>query len=128
MRILKHATVGHYDLDESNEPMRYRNAILGIIIGMAYLVGFPNKMGLTVWIAVAFFLIYYFLSIGITRMRAESGAPAHDLYIMGADYTLATFLGTRFLGRQNLTALSFFFFFNRAHRSHAMPINSKGLN
>ena len=125
-RILKHAAVGRSGLDESNEPMRYRNAILGIILGLAYLVGFSYKMGLTIWIAVAFFLIYYFLSIGITRMRAESGAPAHDLHVMGADYTLATFLGTRFLGRQNLTVLSFFFFFNRAHRSHAMPHQLEG--
>ena len=67
-RILKHTAVGRSGLDESNEPIRYWNAILGIILGLAYLVGFSYKMGLTIWIAVAFFLICYFLSIRITRM------------------------------------------------------------
>ena len=94
---------------------------LGIVIGLVYLIGFAYNMGLTTWIATLFFLIYLFLSVGITRMRAESGARAHDLHIMGADHTLAAFLGTRFSGRQNLTAITFFFFFNRAHRSHVMP-------
>ena len=127
IRIFRYAIIDRKsDLDDSNEPMRYRTAILGIVIGLAYLIGFASKMGLTTWIAALFFLIYLFLSIGITRMRAESGAPAHDLHVMGADYTLATFLGTRFLGRQNLTAITFFFFFNRAHRSHAMPHQLEG--
>ena len=127
IRIFRHALIERKsDLDESNEPIRYRTAILGIVIGLAYLIGFSHSMGLTSWIATLFFLIYLFLSVGITRMRAESGAPAHDLHIMGADYTLAAFLGTRFLGRQNLTAITFFFFFNRAHRSHAMPHQLEG--
>ena len=62
IRIFRHAIIEREsDLDESNEPMRYRTAILGIVIGLAYLIGFASKMGLTTWIAALFFLIYLFL-------------------------------------------------------------------
>lgn len=124
--IIKRVTTGRSQLDDSTEPMRYRTAVLGILLGLAYLIGFANKMGLNIWVGITFFAIYYALSIGITRMRVESGAPAHDLHYMGADYTLAATLGTRVLDRQNLTAMSFFYFFNRAHRSHPMPHQLEG--
>ena len=59
-------------------------------------------------------------------MRVESGAPAHDLHFMGPDYALPAILGSRGMGGSNLTALSFLFFFNRAHRSHPMPHQLEG--
>ena len=108
-------------IDDSDEPMRYRTAFLGIVAGMAYLIFFCYKMGMSVWVGIAVFVIYYMLSMGITRMRVESGAPAHDLHFMGPDYSIPAAVGTRKLGGNNLTALSFMFFFNRAHRSHPMP-------
>jgi hypothetical protein len=108
-------------LDDSTEPMSYRMAVLGIILGMGILVFFFVSAGMSVWIAISAFIIYYALSTGITRMRAESGAPAHDLHFMGPDYMLPAIAGARKLGAANLTVLSYFFSFNRAHRSHPMP-------
>jgi len=119
--VLKQAVLGKSRIGDSYEPLRYRTAVLGIIAGVVYLILFFYKMGMSIWVGVAVFGIYYMLSIGITRMRVESGAPAHDLHFMGPDYVIPATVGTRKLGANNLTALSFVFSFNRAHRSHPMP-------
>ena len=108
-------------LDDSTEPMSYRMSVIGVIVGVGLLVFFCVSAGMSVWVAIAAFSIYYALSTGITRMRAESGAPAHDLHFMGPDYMIPAITGARKLGAANLTVLSYFFSFNRAHRSHPMP-------
>ncbi len=119
--VFKQITRGRSTLDESVEPMRYRTALIGLLLGSIYLIAFSVKIGISITLGIAFFVIYFALSTGITRMRVESGAPAHDLHFMGPDYALPALLGSRGMGGANLTALSFLFFFNRAHRSHPMP-------
>lgn len=122
--VLSHAILGRSKsekLDDSSEPMRYRTALIGLLVGLGFLILFCHRAGMSLWVAVACFGIYYTLSLGITRMRAESGAPAHDLHFMGPDYSIPAAVGVRRLGPANLSALTWFFFFNRAHRSHPMP-------
>ena len=108
--VFKQVFTGRSNLDESVEPMRYRSAIVGIILGCAYLIAFSVKIGISISLGIAFFAMYFALSTGITRMRVESGAPAHDLHFMGPDYALPAILGSRGMGGPNLTALSFLFF------------------
>ena len=55
------------------------------------------------------------LVAAITRMRAEMGVPVHDMHNGGPDQLIRPTLGTRRLGAANLTILSMFWFFNRAH-------------
>ncbi len=124
--VFKQITTGRSSLDESVEPMRYRTAIAGIVLGCIFLIAFSVKIGISISLGIAFFAMYFALSTGITRMRVESGAPAHDLHFMGPDYALPAILGSRGMGGSNLTALSFLFFFNRAHRSHPMPHQLEG--
>jgi hypothetical protein len=77
---------------------------------------------MSVWVAFAFFAIYFALSTTLTRIRAELGPPAHDMYGSGPDHILTMFLGTRRLGAQNLTTFSLFYWINReAYRSHPVP-------
>jgi hypothetical protein len=111
---------------EFREPIQYRTALLLGISGFAFLVLFCVKAGVSMWAAFFFLLIYFLLSLGITRMRAELGAPGHDLHYMGPERVLVTTLGTRTLGAQNLTIFSLFYFFNRAYRCHPMPHQLEG--
>jgi hypothetical protein len=66
-------------------------------------------------------LIYFALSVAITRMRAELGPPVHDLHFSGPDEMITQSIGTANISARNLTALNFFWWFNRAYRSHPMP-------
>src|SRR5690349_11076606 len=109
------------EIDDSAEPMSYRSALIGIVLGVAALVIFSSYAGMTWWIGILFFLIYFALALAITRMRAELGTPIHDLHFTGPDWIMAQGFGTRNLNPHTLTAFSMFFWFNRAYRGHPMP-------
>ena len=115
------------DLDDRNEPMQYRTAVLGLIGVMVFLICFCYRGGATVLITIGFFVLYYAISIAITRMRAELGTPVHDLHYSGPDEILTRTIGTRKLGRGNLVMFSMFWFINRAYRSHPMPASTGGI-
>ncbi|MDE2126339.1 MAG: hypothetical protein KGJ62_07100 [Armatimonadetes bacterium] len=108
-------------LDDSLEPMRYRWAIVGIVIGFSGLVIYSMILGMSWWLAIAFFVMYFALAVAITRMRAELGTPIHDLHFTGPDQVLTRVGGTKVFSTSNLTVMSLYFWFNRAYRGHAMP-------
>jgi hypothetical protein len=110
------------EIDDRDEPLRYRWAFLGLALGFSGLVAFSVALGLAWWLAVLFFLLYLALALAITRMRAELGTPVHDLTFTGPDLTLTDLLGTQSIGPAGLGALSIFFWFNRAYRAHPMPV------
>jgi hypothetical protein len=109
------------EIDDSDEPLRYRWAFVGLAGGLAGLVAFSVALGLAWWLAILFFLIYFALALAITRMRAELGTPVHDLHFTGPDWTLSDVLGTQGMAPGGLAAFSLFFWFNRAYRCHPMP-------
>jgi hypothetical protein len=114
------------DLDDSNEPMSYRAALIGLIAGMAGLAGFFVWFKMTPWVAVAFFVIYFALSIAVARMRAELGSPAHDLHYAGPDHLLTVMMGPGNLSKQTLGIFGVAWGFNRAYRCLPMPHQIEG--
>jgi hypothetical protein len=125
------------NLDDSEEPMRYRSAVIGALFGLAFIFFFCSKYGaasllyksaagMSTIVMLVFFAIYYAISIAIARMRAELGTPVHDLHGAGPDQIMVRFWGTRRLGVGNLTMFSLFWFINRAYRSHPMPHQLEG--
>jgi len=119
--------VASSQFDESGEPMRYRTAVLGIIGGIAFITLFCAKAGMSLWAVFAYFGIYLALSTTLARIRAELGPPAHDMYGSGPDVILYNLLGTKRIGRNNLTIMTLFYWLNReACRSHTMPHQLEG--
>lgn len=120
-QVLKRALGKPSNLDDSREPMSYRNALLGIIGGVGVLVSFAAYLGMPIWIGLLFFLIYFALALAITRMRAELGTPIHDLHFTGPETILTRVAGSKAFNADTLTVFGLFFWFNRAYRSHPMP-------
>ncbi len=112
--------------EDTDTPLSYGVAVFGLIVVMIALVIFCYYGGAQIYIMFAFFVIYYMISIAITRMRAELGTPVHDLHYSGPDQILTRVVGTRRLGRDNLVMFSLFWFINRAYRSHPMPHQLEG--
>ena len=134
--------LGRRRADDAAEPMRYRNAFLGILFGGIFLVGFAMRGGMTLWITVLFFAAHFLtIAIALTRIRAQIGLSIHNTTSIGPHHSLVSLFGSRRIGAQNLTWFSLFFWFNRDNRSHPMPhqleafklaersnLNSKGLS
>jgi hypothetical protein len=115
------------DLDDKAEGLTYRQAALGTLFGFLALTGFLVWAGLSPLVTVAALLIYFAMSLAITRIRAELGPPVHDAHFSGPDHILTRSFGTPAFSSRDLTVLSFFYWFNRAYRSHPMPFGVEGL-
>jgi hypothetical protein len=113
-------------LSDAGEPLGYRAAAVGALAGLAALVLFSWHAGMSLWVAVVFFLFYFALAAGIARMRATCGPPAHDLHYAGPEFILASSVGTESLGGQNLGVMTLFYGFNRAYRGHPMAHSLEG--
>ena len=114
-------------LRDADEPLSYRAAALGVGVGLVVLVYMSMQMGLRLSVAVVFFALYYVLAVAITRMRAQFGAPVHDLHFTGPDTVLTQTLGTDQFSQTELVTLGVFWWFNRAYRSQAMPHTLEGM-
>ncbi len=119
--VFKHLLGIGKSLDDSDEPLPYRLAFLGLIVGGIFLLVFCLRAGMSVWAIITFFILYFSISTAITRMRAELGPPTHELTPMNAAHVMVDVFGVRRIGVPNLTMMSFFWFFNRTYRNHPMP-------
>ena len=108
-------------VDDSDEPIPYRLAFFGILIGCVFLGIFSYQIGMSLWVILLFFGLYFLLAIMIARVRAELGFLVHDLHNVDPHSVLVTALGTHRLGSGNLIGFSLYMFFNRAYRAHPMP-------
>ncbi|MGQ9525535.1 MAG: DUF6785 family protein, partial [Armatimonadota bacterium] len=106
----------------ADDPVHPRVALAGALLGFAGLCGFFTALGLPLVLSVAAFVLYFAVAVGVTRMRAELGPPAHDLHFAGPDVVLTTALGTSAFAPSQLALLTLFYWFNRAYRSLPMPI------
>ena len=118
--VLKNAFGREGEIDDTNEPMRYRTAVWGLLLGLAVFALLLHRAGMSFWMASTFALLFLITPIVTTRIRAEAGIFVHAYHWQAPRYVLRTILGTRRLGPQNLTALSICFF-NRDYRPQQMP-------
>jgi hypothetical protein len=102
-------------------------AIISIIVGAAGITAFCLKAGMGLKTIMLFFAGYFLISISIGRIRAELGSPVHDLHFSGPGRMMVSLLGTQSFSRSDLTTTSFFWYFNRAYRSHPMPCILEGM-
>jgi hypothetical protein len=113
--------------EDSSEPLPYRVAVFGLIIGISLLVFFSVQAGMSALVALVFFGLYFALSTTIARIRAEMGLPVQNLLGSGPDYILTTFFGSRKFSQGDLAVMSLYYWFNaEAYRSHPMPHQLEG--
>ena len=104
----------------SDEPMSYRFAVWGFVIGILLFAFLLYKAGMAVWLSLTFAVLFLITPLVTTRIRAESGIFVHAYHWQAPRYIVNTIIGTHRLGAQNLTALSVCFF-NRDYRPQMMP-------
>ncbi|MFC1714953.1 DUF6785 family protein [Candidatus Poribacteria bacterium] len=124
--ILKKAIIGGSQMDDSREPMRYRWAVLGVLLGGGFMFAFLYRAGMSLWVIVLFLSFYYMAHLLATRLRSQLGPPAHEIGVISPTAIIPEVIGARTLAPQNLTLLAFFHGFNRAYRSSPMPHQLEG--
>ena len=107
--------------EDSTEPMRYRTAALGAVLGIAFLVGFCYHAGMSVSFVLAFFVIYFLILVAFTRMRAELGPPAHGIPHFGPFQLIVSIVGSRRLPVQTLVASAPHWTHTKGFQSQPMP-------
>ena len=110
------------NMDDSDEPLGYKNAIWGAILGMCALMLFSKMLGTSTWIAIILIAFYFIICISLTRTRAELGSSCHEINYSNIIFILTGNIGTATIGPQNVIGINMFYWFNRCLRSNMMPI------
>src|SRR5207253_971226 len=77
---------------DDKERLEFRIAFIGLAAGTLFLAWFSNTIGLSWWVALLFFGLFFLLAIALTRVRAEFGAP-HEIYYVSPRTVLVTVFG-----------------------------------
>lgn len=100
----------------------HRIAFLGLIFSIGGLCGIGLFIGIPLWMLLFSVILFLMFSTALTRMRAQIGAPSHEMAFMGPNQMLVDFVGTQSLPHAGISRLvTTFFFMNRIHRTHPMP-------
>lgn len=106
--------------DESGVP--HRIAFIGLILSVVGICAIGLIIGIPLWMVAFSTLLFLVFSTALTRMRAQIGAPSHEMAFMGPNQMLVDFVGTQALPQAGISRLvTTFHFFNRIHRTHPMP-------
>ena len=124
--VIQNCWTGKKAFDDSNEPMPYRVAVIGLIIGGIGLTLFSVKAGMSLGGVLGFIIIFILMALGVTRVRAEFGPPSHEILALDPGRLMAVTFGPRFVGTENLTIISFYYWLNRLNVSHPMPNQLEG--
>ncbi len=114
------------DATEEGEPMSYRNAIGGLLLGFGVIIIFWTHTGVGVLAVIAFFILYLIFSLAATRMRAELGPPTHELHFAGPDQILTALFGSRRFSPQTFSGFALLYWTNYGYRCHPMPHQLEG--
>ena len=119
-------TSAGYIAPEMKDTTNYRWVFAGLVAGMLFLFIFSGYGGMAVWMIALYFLIYYLLALGITRVRAEVGPPTHEMFVANPRQFILDAFGSRPIPPQSLTMMSLYYAFNRGYRAHPMPHTLEG--
>jgi hypothetical protein len=108
------------NIDDSNEPMPYRWAVIGVIAGMLFMICFSFFAGASVYVPIILFGIFFAYMITISRIRAQIGG----IWNFGPNNPsemVVSVIGSKNLGAPNLTIISYLMWFSLDTRCAVMP-------
>lgn len=101
------ATGRKSSLDDADEPLTYRSALIGLALALLALVGWCWAAGMNPLVALVVITLGFLYMLAATRIRAETG----NAWLFGPDVDVSTLMtrtfGTSLLGAHDLTILAF---------------------
>jgi hypothetical protein len=103
--VLRHAFAGGPEPGDGSKPQPYRPATYGLILGMAFIVWWCVRMGMSVQWALLQYLLFPLVSMVVARVICEAG-----MFIYSSPFRLneAIFdiFGTQRIGARNVTLMT----------------------
>lgn len=106
---------------DENEPIPYRVAVFGFLIGFACLCAFGWAGGMVWWLPVALFSLYFIFAVTFTRARAEAGLPWGYGPGVNPHGLLTDVIGKRQYDLKSMTMLAYLQWFDMDYRCMNMP-------
>jgi hypothetical protein len=119
--VFRKAFARSAEIEDANEPLSYRAAVLGAVGGFAALTWFGIAIGMTWWVPLVFFALYLLFIITFTRIRAEAGLPWAFGPDMNPHQVMMSGFGVRAFNTPTLTGLATVMWFDLDYRCVAMP-------
>ncbi|MDA0839339.1 MAG: hypothetical protein O2857_16340 [Planctomycetota bacterium] len=124
--VFRKAFPGDSSVDDSDEVLSYRQAVIGLIAGMG-LLGLALRAAGLPFLGVAMLLFSAFvIFISLTGVVAKGGIPAMRPPLMSSSFVISG-AGTGVLGPQGLTALGLTYGWHSEIRSFVMASVANGL-
>ncbi|MCC7491746.1 MAG: hypothetical protein IT204_05340 [Fimbriimonadaceae bacterium] len=118
---------GRAPADDRGEPLRYRWAWIGLVLGGLFLVSFTVLLGMRVWVALLYWALLLAIVLAVARVRAEVGLPSIELYQRGADDIMRRAAGTLAYKPPELITMTLLFWLNRTQRNYNLQHQLHGL-
>ncbi|MDP6017165.1 MAG: hypothetical protein QGI32_13795 [Candidatus Latescibacteria bacterium] len=106
MKVLRKAVKGDPTIDDSDEILSYRAAVLLLLGSLTFMALWLWKSGLPMWITVVYLFLAFIVFVGITRVVSEGGLAHIFAPMIASDFVAANF-GTRALGDTGIVAFAF---------------------
>ncbi len=113
-------------VDDRNEVMSYRAAFWGMVVGLAFMVGWLQWSGMALWLAACFLGVAMILFVGLTRIVAESGM-AEAVAPTIAPGVLVSALGAPAIGPRGLMSICMTYVWCSDVRTFVMASAANGL-
>jgi len=124
--VLRKALFDAEDVDDSDEILSYRHAVLGIVFGVVFMTGWLASAGLS-WLAAALFVfVSLLLFFAVTRIIAVGGIGFTASPMLPQAFMVYGF-GPRLLGPKGLTVLAFTYSWAAEYRTSVMTSGINGM-
>lgn len=104
--VLRKAFLGSKDVDDSNEPLSYRFAVLGSLLGMFGIFMMCQALGMSFWISILFIFLIWVMGTVIAWKVANAGMLLVNVGFSPYEF-VTTFFGSRGIRAADLTLLGF---------------------
>jgi len=122
--VFKKAITGDKDIDDKDEPISYRLAVLGLFLSFIFLIGFSCISGMSLLLALIFFLVFFTFMLVFARLRAEAGSPWTMRPNMYLQESVVMATGTTPFSIQSLAIFGFFYWMTAYDRGFAAPMSA----
>jgi hypothetical protein len=113
-------------LSDDDEILSYRSAVLGLLFGLALMVGWLAYLGTPWWAGLLFVVVAMIIFIGLSRIVAEAGVPALISPMVAPDLMIFG-LGSNLLGARAIANFSLSYIFATDIRVFLMGMVANGL-